>query len=223
LNLGLAQVYKEEFSLEESCPKQDAVQNITLAFAEYEKSPQILLLEEIGAKSAYQLGLLYSNCANKLQSKGKKSEAAVQYSLAVEQFQKSKDLSQPHITNNPGWLGLPIFVPPPEKHDVSWHRLRWETLNQIAYVYLSQADLGDTAQCEQVISILTELKEGYSTSSNSMASSTAAQAFYNLGLAYECSGKPDLAIEAYETSLKNSNQGSELASRTRDRLKALGR
>lgn len=222
-NIGLAQVYQAQYSLSENCPNSEVIHNLGQAFQAYEREPGMPWFQEIGAKSAYQLGLVYAACADLQQAEGSRAEAAENYSLAEAQFRQSMVLSEPPLVRKPGWLGLPIGAPPPEIHEQQWHRVRWEARNQLAYLYLTQATPGDTGWYDQAIVVLLEVTSTYEHNPASMAPGTAALAYFNLGIACQETGKVDQAVAAFTQTIQLSATDSNMAEQAEAYLAALGK
>lgn len=221
-NLGLAYAFKARY-WSEDCPDQEAVTALQQAIAAYKENTSVPLVQELGAKAYYQLGLVYEACGEQRKIEGKTAEAMQFYSEAAEEYQQSIAIATPETMRQPGWFGLPIEAPKPKVREQNWQQMRWVAYHKLAYTYFVRAELlGEPELYQEAIDIYKQITEYYENG-GSVSDGLATEAYYNLGLTLERCGENVPAGEAYRRVQQIALADSPLPEMAEERLSELDR
>ena len=218
-NLGLAYNLRA-LAFEDACPDPDAEANLKTVIADYDRNPSIPIIRELGARAHYHLGLQYEACGDRRVVEGAPAEAVSLYSDAAEQYQRCVVIATPETVERKGWLGLPLRSSQP--YEQAWQWIRWAALHKLAYTDLMRAGFGQPALYDDAIAHDQQVIQAYEKGSNVVPKETAAEAYYNFGLACCERERIDDAVAAYRQVLRIEAVDSDLYMQAQEKLQQLG-
>jgi len=193
-NLGLAYSRKARY-FNNDCPDRAAVKTFGKVVEAYNKQQKVAVLRELGAKAHYQLGLLYVNCADQWKRQNIPSKAVQRYKEAAKEYQHSISIATPNIEER------------------NWQVVRWHGYSGLAYTYIVRAEIGKNEIENKSLydkAILNGEKVGRAYENGfDLPHTLASESYFNLGLAWEQSGKTESACKAYKKVQKLAEENKQ--------------